>query len=213
MSRQEIITRFNLLYYHDLIMAGETASKMTWMGVHTLKCPMDMWCYQEIVFRNRPDYMIECGTYLGGSALYLAHLLDQTGQGQIVTIDIRDRPGRPVHPRIRYLTGSSTSETVENDVGSDLSRAERVMVILDSDHSELHVLNELRVWSKYVTVGQYLIVEDTNVNGHPVRDDFGPGPMEAVRQFLAENNNFEVDRTQERFLVTFNPSGYLRRVR
>ena len=69
------------------------------------------------------------------------------------------------------------------------------------------------VWSKYVTVGKYLIVEDTNVNGHPVRDDFDPGPMEAVRQFLAENNDFEADRTQERFLVTFNPSGYLKRVR
>ncbi len=85
------------------------------------------------------------------------------------------------------------------------------MVILDSDHSRDHVLRELELYSPLVTPGCYLVVEDTNVNGHPVSPEFGPGPMEAVEAFLETTNDFEVDRSREKLLLTFNPSGYLRR--
>jgi cephalosporin hydroxylase len=85
------------------------------------------------------------------------------------------------------------------------------MVILDSDHSFGHVLSELRSYAPLVSTGCYLIVEDTNVNAHPVRPDFGPGPMEAVRMFLAEDGGFVVDDSREKLLMTFNPGGYLRR--
>jgi cephalosporin hydroxylase len=84
-------------------------------------------------------------------------------------------------------------------------------VILDSDHERDHVLNELRLYAPLVSAGSYLIVEDSNVNGHPVVSDFGPGPAEAVEQFLAETEEFEVDRSREKFFLTFNPSGYLRK--
>lgn len=86
------------------------------------------------------------------------------------------------------------------------------MVILDSDHHKEHVLKELRTYSRFVTLDSYLIVEDTNINGHPVYLDFGPGPMEAVEEFLTENSQFFVDRTKEKLLLTFNPCGYLRRI-
>ena len=86
------------------------------------------------------------------------------------------------------------------------------MVILDSDHGKDHVLNELRTYSPFVTKGSYLIVEDTNINGHPVLHDFGPGPMEAVEDFLKENQNFTVDKSKEKFYLTFNPKGYLRKI-
>ena len=86
------------------------------------------------------------------------------------------------------------------------------MVILDSDHSRDHVLAELRAYAPMVTTAQYLIVEDTNVNGNPVLPEFGPGPMEALDAFLAENDDFEPDDEREKFLLTFNPRGYLRRV-
>jgi len=85
------------------------------------------------------------------------------------------------------------------------------MAILDSDHARDHVLRELELYGPLVTPGCYVIVEDTNVNGHPVSPEFGPGPREAVDEFLRRNDDFEVDRERERLLMTFNPSGYLRR--
>ncbi len=85
------------------------------------------------------------------------------------------------------------------------------MIILDSDHSRENVTRELVAYSPLVTQGSYLIVEDTNVNGHPVLPDFGAGPMEAVEAFLAAHPTFEVDERREKFLMTFNPRGFLRR--
>jgi cephalosporin hydroxylase len=90
--------------------------------------------------------------------------------------------------------------------------AGRVLVVLDSDHSRDHVLAELRAYAPLVTPGSYLVVEDTNVNGHPVYEAFGPGPMEAVQDFLKERDDFEVDRSREKFLLTFNPGGWLRKL-
>ncbi|HTG44653.1 MAG TPA: CmcI family methyltransferase, partial [Verrucomicrobiae bacterium] len=83
--------------------------------------------------------------------------------------------------------------------------------ILDSDHRAPHVYEELVTYSPLVKTGDYLIVEDTNVNGHPVLPDFGPGPREAVDKFLSENNGFVIVQDCERFLMTLNPRGYLRR--
>jgi cephalosporin hydroxylase len=85
------------------------------------------------------------------------------------------------------------------------------MVILDSDHSKEHVLDELTCLKDMVTPGSYMIVEDTNINGHPVFPDFGPGPMEAVQEFLAKNDEFIVDTSMERLMLTANPRGYLRK--
>jgi cephalosporin hydroxylase len=88
---------------------------------------------------------------------------------------------------------------------------DRVLVILDSDHSRDHVLEEMRMYADLVTPDSYLIVEDTNVNGHPVFPEFGPGPMEAVDAFLAERSDFIIDRSREKLLMTFNPGGYLKK--
>jgi cephalosporin hydroxylase len=87
-----------------------------------------------------------------------------------------------------------------------------IMVILDSDHTRAHVRGELRGYGPLVTPGSYLIVEDTNLNGHPAYPQFGPGPMEAVKEFLASSPNFLPDPDCEKFFMTFNPPGYLRRI-
>lgn len=87
------------------------------------------------------------------------------------------------------------------------------MVFLDSDHQKDHVLKEMIIYSRFVSEGSYLIVEDSNINGHPVYTDFGPGPMEAIDEFLKGNKNFIVDKKMEKFFLTFNPRGYLLRIK
>jgi len=200
---------FHLAYYY----APERTWRNTWwMGRQVEKTPLDLWIYQEILHETRPQVLVECGTNLGGSAAYFASLFDLMGDGRVISIDVRSRE-RPAHPRIRYLEGSSTAPAVVEQVRALLRPGERVMVVLDSDHSERHVLQELRTYAPLVSVGQYLVVEDTNLNGHPVAPSHGPGPMEAVRRFLRESRDFEADGGREKFLMTFNPGGYLRRAR
>ncbi|HEV3475521.1 MAG TPA: CmcI family methyltransferase, partial [Actinomycetota bacterium] len=108
--------------------------------------------------------------------------------------------------------GSSTSEEILERVRAEVAGG-TTMVILDSDHSAKHVSDELRAYAPMVSVGHYLVVEDTNLNGNPILPEWGPGPREAVEGFLRETDAFEVDRSREKFFMTFNPTGYLRRVR
>jgi cephalosporin hydroxylase len=181
------------------------------MRVPCLKCPLDLWIYQEIISEVRPDLIIETGTAFGGSALFMAHILDILGKGEVLTIDTDDTISRQAHPRITYVRGSSSNADL---IGSILSNRpdEARLVVLDSDHSKAHVLKELELLSPHVSVGSYLIVEDTNINGHPTLPRFGEGPYEAVTEFLKTHPQFEVDETREKFLMTFNPRGYLRRI-
>jgi cephalosporin hydroxylase len=181
-----------------------------WFGYRTMKTPMDMWAYQEIVAETKPEVIVECGTAYGGSSLFFASLLDLLGRGDVITIDVEARPGQPTHPRIARIVGSSVDPAVVAEVRSRIG-GRRTMVVLDSDHHEPHVSAELRAYADVVSPGCYLIVEDMNVNGHPVLPDHGPGPTEAVEAFLATTDRFEVDRDRERFLLTLNPGGYLRR--
>jgi cephalosporin hydroxylase len=187
------------------------AVNATWLGTPALKAPADLWIYQEIIAELRPDLIVETGTMFGGSALYLASICDLVGRGQVVTIDIDERGPYPPHPRVDYWTASSIDPATIDRLRE--REAETVLVILDSDHSERHVRAELEAYESLVTVGSYLIVEDTNINGHPVLRGYGPGPMEAVDGFMATATNYVIDRSREKFLVTQNPRGYLRRIR
>jgi cephalosporin hydroxylase len=207
-EEEELLRRFHDLYYRRW-QAGADTLNLSWLGHEVVKAPQDLWIYQELLVRTRPDVIVETGTYKGGSALFLATILDHIGQGRVVTIDIEPWPGRPEHPRITYITGSSTDPAVVADI-TRLAHG-RVMVILDSDHHVDHVYAELVAYSPLVRVGDYLIVEDTNINGHPTRADFGPGPMEALEKFLAGSDEFVIDAQCERFLLTMQPRGFLRR--
>ena len=206
MPEPGVTEAFHRLYY-DTAVWKDTY----WLGTPAQKCPLDLWVYQEILHEQRPDLILETGTAHGGSALYLASLCDLLGRGEIVTVDIHPIEDRPVHDRITYLTGSSTAPEAVSELERLADGRESVLVILDSDHSRDHVLDELRIYSRFVSPGGYLIVEDTNVNGHPVFAEHGPGPMEAVDEFLAETDEFEVDASREKFFMTFNPRGFLRK--
>lgn len=205
-----IAVEFHKLFYNGPSGAEPLFATTSWMGVSCLKCPLDLWVYQEILGEIRPDIIIETGTFAGGSALYLAHLCDLLVHGNVVTVDIEARD-RPAHPRIRYVTGSSIDPAIVDAVGKQARNADTVMVILDSDHSFEHVGAELECYADLVTEGSYLIVEDTNLSGHPVGNPDPLGPQEAVQRFLAQHPDFAPDRGREKYLLTFNPDGYLRR--
>ena len=209
-SPEEIVRDFHRLYYSD---HTRTVGNTYWLGEYAAKCPLDLWVYQEILFERRPDLIVETGTFFGGTAHFLACMCDLVDNGRIITIDIRERQParRPRHPRIEYRTGSSTAPEIVAGVIEAVQPGERVMVILDSDHRKHHVQDELRAYAPLITPGDYLIVEDTNVNGHPVTPEHGPGPMEAVDEFLAGTDEFFIDDAREKFFLTFNPRGYLRR--
>jgi cephalosporin hydroxylase len=204
-----IAKQFQCLYFY---WANRTWWDTYWLGVPVQKCPLDLWVYQEILQEVRPSLIIETGTARGGSALFLSSMCDLLGRGRIVSIDIQAMEPRPEHPRVTYLTGSSTASEIVQRVHGHVRADDTVLVILDSNHSSSHVREELASYSSFVTPGSYLIVEDTNLNGHPVAPFFGPGPMEAVKSFLEHDRRFVVDRGREKFFMTFNPKGFLRRV-
>jgi cephalosporin hydroxylase len=208
-----------LRLYHDRhlhpanFVTGTDADHLraSWFGVPTWKLPSDMWVYQEILFDTKPDLLIETGTQYGGSTRFYAAIMDLLGHGEIVTIDVDTaavHPSVPDHPRITVIESSSTDPAVVADVRAR-AEGKRVMVILDSDHQQAHVAEELRQWSDLVSPGCYLVVEDTAL-GTEYLPGWG-GSLAAVQAWLPQHPEFEVDRSREKFLVTVNPGGYLRR--
>jgi cephalosporin hydroxylase len=197
---------------HDVFYASDAWTKASWLGTQALKNPLDLWVYQEIMAETRPELIVETGTWRGGSALYMASVCDLLGEGEIVSIDIAPmREDYPQHPRVTYLAGRSSTDPEVVEEVRVRADGRRTLIILDSDHSQAHVEAELDAYAPLVPVGCYLIVEDSNVG--QIREDLLPGPLEAIETFLARTDEFEIDREREKFLITFNPSGYLRRVR
>jgi cephalosporin hydroxylase len=212
-DRTRVVSEFHRLWYNR---ANTTWKSLRWCGVPVQKCPFDLWMYQEILTQVRPEAIIETGTLYGGSALFLAHCCDLLGVGEVLTIDRARIPGwtYPEHPRLTYVIGDSVAPGIRAVVQAWVAaRApRRVCVVLDSDHRAPHVVAELEAYAPYVTLGGYCIVEDSNLNGRPVWPTYGPGPAEALAQWLPQHPEFTVAREWERLLLTFNPGGYLRRV-
>jgi cephalosporin hydroxylase len=199
-----------------------------WMGRPVIQFPQDLLAMQEIIWRTQPDLIIETGIAHGGSTVFYASMLQLLGgDRRVVGIDIEIRPhnraaieSHPMAPRITMIEGSSVDETTVGQVRAIASRYQRVLVALDSNHTEEHVLRELAAYSPLVTPGSYLVVFDTIVEDMPA--DFFPdrpwsvgnNPKTAVRKFLSENDRFEVDVELERkLLITVAPEGYLRCVK
>ena len=183
----------------------------TFMGVTVEKSPLDLWVYQEIIKDTEPEVVIETGTQHGGSALYFACMCDLIGVGEVITIDTEEK-SKVKHPRITKLIGNSVSDEIISNV-RDIVGDKTAMVSLDSSHVKTHVLEEMELYNQFVSVGNYMVVEDTNINGHPVLPAWGEGPMEAVTEFLHDRNDFVIDYNREKFLLSFYPKGYLKRVK
>jgi cephalosporin hydroxylase len=209
-TERRVVRPFHRLFYKKGL---QTWSNTYWLGVPAQKCPFDLWIYQELLHELQPEVIVESGTANGGSALFLASICDLLGRGEVITIDVVEYPDRPVHERITYLNGSSTAPETVAHVQELVGKRAPVLVILDSNHERDHVLEELRLYAPLVTPDSYLVVEDSNINGRPVLPDFGPGPGEALDAYVAETDGFLVDRSREKFMLTFNPGGYLRKRR
>lgn len=196
-------------WYHDAGVWKTTS----WHGIPTYKLPSDLFSYQEIVFERRIEHVIETGTAFGGSAVFFAQALAARGAaGPVVSIDIAASPRRIRSCQgVHFLVGDSASPEVADRALALLPAARGpVFLILDADHSRDHVLAELRTWVPRLRQGDYLVVEDTLVNGHPVRPEHGPGPWEALDAYLAEAGDLlETDTAREaRFGATFAPRGF-----
>lgn len=207
-----------LLYHHHYVHQGYRYGvpelQQQWLGHDILKTPMDCWIYQEIMWRTRPDFVIELGVMFGGASHFFASLCELLGHGEVLGVDISLANAKPPQSkRIHYLEGSSTSPELFAEV-EDRVKGKKVLIVADSDHEKSHVLAELRLYCQLVPMGCYYVVEDSlnDVMGwHPVPNE---GPQAAARHFLAENDGFVADRRwAERYLLTLNPLGFLVRVK
>lgn len=193
------------------IIQDRIMKQTTYFGIPTLKHPYDAWAYQEILFEAQPDVVLEIGNNCGGSTLALAHLLDAIGKGRVIGLDI-DHSRVPDlvrdHPRITLIEGDACAGLER--VLALVADTDRVVVIEDSSHTYENTLDVLRTYHHLIRPGDYFIVEDS-ICWHGLEHGPDPGPFEAIETFVAENDDFWIDRSKESFLITWNPKGYLRR--
>ncbi|WP_135548936.1 cephalosporin hydroxylase family protein [Paenibacillus cymbidii] len=199
--------------------------RFSWLGRPIIQYPQDVMAMQEIVWKVRPDLIVETGIAHGGSLIFHASLLElMGGDGQVIGIDIDIRQHNraeierhPMFKRIRLLEGSSTDPAVVQRIYDAAKGKERALVILDSHHTHAHVLQEMQLYSPLVGPGSYLIVMDTVVEHLPKAmfpdRPWGPGdnPKTAVHQFLRTNKRFVIDDEMNRkLMITAAPDGYLK---
>ncbi|MBV7568656.1 cephalosporin hydroxylase family protein [Pseudomonas sp. PDM27] len=198
----------------------------SWMGRPIIQFPQDMLAMQEIIWSLRPDIIVETGIAHGGSLVFYASMLELIGHGEVLGIDIdirqHNREAIEAHPmskRIQMIQGSSIDPAIVDQVRQRVE-GKKVLVVLDSNHTHEHVLEELRAYAPMTSVGSYCVVMDTVVEDMP-EDAFpnrpwgkGDNPKTAVWAYLKENRDFEIDQAiHSKLLITVAPDGYLRRVR
>lgn len=199
----------------------------SWMGRPIIQYPQDMIAMQEIIWELKPDLIIETGIAHGGSLIYYASLLELIGKGEVLGIDIDIRQhnraeieAHPMFKRIKMLEGSSISQEMIDKVAAIAAGKQTVLVVLDSNHTHDHVLQELEMYAPFVTLNSYIVAFDTIVEDLP--NDYMPGrpwrqgnnPKTAVWEFIKSHPEFEIDkRIDNKLLISVGPDGYLKRVK
>lgn len=198
-----------------------------WMGRPIIKFPNDIVILQELIWKIKPDVIIETGIAHGGSIIFSASVLELIGKGEVVAVDIEIRKHNkdeiekhPMFKRITMLEGSSVDEKIFNKIKEKTEGKEKVMVCLDSLHTHKHVFKELKMYSQLVTPGSYLICPDTFIEFFPpgyFKDrlwDVGNNTMTAIREFLKNNDNFVIDRDiNDKLMITEGYDGYLKKIK
>lgn len=196
-----------------------------WLGLPIIQLPQDILAVQEIIWKTKPDIIIETGVARGGSLILSAsilHLLNENGKVVGIDIDIRPHNRKAIenHPlafRIDLIEGSSIDNRIVDQVTQHIRPDDKVMVILDSNHTHEHVLRELEIYSPSVTKDSYLVIMDTVIDDMP--EDYFPNrpwgkgnnPKTAVHEFLKKSDRFEIDDSiHSKLLITVAPDGYLK---
>jgi len=227
MARDKNLRKQSRKWFDDAFRY-EYSYHFTWLGRSIIQFPQDIIAIQEIIWKIKPELIIETGIARGGSLILSASILEMIGKGEVLGIDIDMREHNKIeiekHPlfkRITVIEGSSIDKNIVNRVYEYAKDKKRVLILLDSHHTEKHVLTELKLYSKLVTKGGYIIVFDTMIEDtlaeKAVKDrPWGKGnnPKIAVRKFLKSNNRFKIDKTIEnKLLITSCPDGYLKCVK
>lgn len=196
----------------------------TWLGIPIIQTPEDIVMMQELIWKVRPDVIVECGVAHGGALSLYASILEMTGKGHVIGVDVEIRKynrlalqSHPMSRRYTLIEGSSVEESTLQQVRDMIQPDDRVMVTLDSNHTAAHVARELGMYAPLVTPDSYLVVFDGVMQ---VLTDAPGGqpswatdnPWQAVQEFLGENSEFQVDPYYNRLRVTHCPGGFLRRV-
>jgi cephalosporin hydroxylase len=202
--------------YHKWYYNTFVWQKTSWMGVTTWKSVSDMWNYQEILTELKPSLVIEFGSNQGGSALFFASAMRQLGNPfKVFSVDIDHKPLAAAarrDPDILFMESSSTDPSVAEQIQRLKEEYPGpIFAILDSDHTKDHVLGEMKLLRPLLKTGDYLVVEDSTVNGHPVLPGWGPGPYEAIEAYESEfPDDYRHDTEREtKFGFTFAPYGFL----
>jgi|ERR1051326_99534 cephalosporin hydroxylase len=197
----------------------------TWMGRPIIKFPNDILVLQEIIWKIRPDVIVETGIAHGGSVIFSASMLELLGHGEVIAVDIDIRKHNrekieehPMFKRITMIEGSSTDPRIVEQI-REKTKGKKVLVCLDSLHTHDHVLQELELYSGMVSVGSYIVCPDTFIEFFPKGYysnrpwDVGNNPYTAVVEFLKRNKNFVIDKDiDNKLMITEGFDGYLKRV-
>ena len=201
--------------YHEWYYNTEIWKATTFMGVLCQKSVSDMWNYQEIIFELKPSLVLEFGTCSGGSALFFSTVLQCVNRkSKVLSIDVDHLEVSPLvrkNSHIELLNCSTLDPLVSERIRALRKKySGPVFTILDSDHHKAHVLAEMELLRPLLKKGDYLIVEDSNINGHPVLPEFGEGPMEAILEYLQKYpQDYQWDAKREnKFGFTFAPRGF-----
>lgn len=196
----------------------------SWMGRPIIQYPQDIVAMQELIWKVKPEIIIETGIAHGGSLVFYASMLELLGEGEVIGIDLdirthnrREIENHTMYKRIKMLEGSSTDSRIIEMLGKYCEGKERILVVLDSNHTHEHVLEELRLYSPFVTKGSYLVVMDTGIEDMP--ESFysdrpwgkGNNAKTAVYEFLKQSDRFVIDEEiHSKLLITVAPDGYLK---
>jgi cephalosporin hydroxylase len=198
--------------------------EVTWLGIPIIQLPEDILMVQELIWKVRPEVVIESGVAHGGALILYASLLELLGRGRVIGIDIDIRKynrlaieSHPMSRRISLVEGSSVEPATLEKVRGMLSPGQGTMVMLDSNHTRDHVRRELELYAPLVSPGSYLVVFDAVMtmvadapNGKPTWSK--DNPHEAVEDFLSTHPEFVVDQAYERLSTTYCRGGFLRRL-
>ncbi len=199
----------------------------SWLGRPIIQFPQDIMAMQEIIWNVKPDLIIETGIAHGGGLIFYASMLELLGSGEVIGIDVdirkhnkKEIENHRMFKRIKMIEGSSTARDVISRIKDIVKKHKKVLVFLDSLHSHEHVLEELKLYSKFVSKGSYIVAFDTVVEYMPQGSfvdrpwDKGSNPATAVEEFLKVNKNFVIDKNMEdKLLITVAPGGYLKRMK